>query len=400
MNHSTKWPKFLMIGFFSLFWLWFIWLGISIAPRIIHLSTIITEPQTIFVWLMNTSEKKPFGWFFGSFIIINYTPRSQPTRSLIDSYHPQTVRNYRLSLPDYYQTIMPLGDGKIWMLWANMLWWTHDDATTIRTVYHEIYGKKLDWIILLDYTLFRDIIPARDNLTRKREFLNATVDMRRGESRANKKEDSFRDIQTIMTNPRYRIKTVSKLPRLMSYWWKGKLHLTPPTQYQSTSINQRLIDKQWLIKYQPESMYLGEYNLSFNKIDKFTTTTTSLAWPQETKSRTDISIFPNTVWQSWNYIWIHTITTEVPERYTNQITKREKDFGLTLSARERTILSLDPTMYRRLVLYLPLTATNISLEGDYLLSRQTKTDKFQIIIMDVTGIPPISQTVTVSFEVR
>lgn len=370
-----------------------IWWGIITIFFCLLTRVLLTRSQpTIFVGLMNANEAKPFWWFFGSFLLFDIKPRSI-ARSLHDSYEPATKTSYRHPLPNRYAHIMPLGDGKIGMLGANMLGWTAMDAHTIRAITYQAYNRNPDRVILVNSNLFASLLPAWDQIVHRRQFLNATVDLRRGIITGNKKEDTFIEIRNYLTLPqRWATLLTTAITSLRTSQWNGLLHIDPPVT--RSRLLPWLEKKQRHRRYQPSSLYRGWYNLSFNKIDERTSTLTTIyrndQWSHSTSWRT----LP--IDWSGSFRLIQTMTVNIPDNYHKRITHWAQEEWIILTPREKTILSLTPQIHRRHVFFLPPQA--ILGEVDWLENKKiVPTDTFLMVIGDIRGIPPMTQSISIPF---
>lgn len=349
--------------------------------------------------LMNTSEKKPDGWFFWSYALLTIAPNSFALQ-FFDSYYPQTVDKVAVPLPDRFYPVM--GIDTIWFLWANMLWFTDIDGKNIQQIYEETFQEKINGVLFLKYDLFHLLIPWFTSLSWKREFQNAAIDLLRNEVTGNKKELYFSDIHrlldwkmflTLLSNAR------SRRQEILSGWF-----IRFYSQNLSSWLLSRLQTHDMTTRYQGDCIYLYDYNLWFNKIDKFVTKkfwirdekTERIIWhgvDQDKKKLPDV--------QPGIYTLFIQYDLAVPDAYFVFMDERAQEAKITLTDREKTILSLDPQFYLRGVVYFPPQIRIRATEWDAIETKQFSTPFSQNMLYEIAGKGKnLRKTIQIEFVVK
>lgn len=315
-----------------------------------------TPPKIYLVALMNTSERKPDGGFFWSYAIVRLG--SGKLLQMYDSYYPQTIAPVRVQLPERFYPVMKTRD--VGFLGGNMVWFTAIDGKSIVDIYEQTFHERLDGVIFLKYDAFRYLLPDFDHLSWTREFQNACIDLIRGNYIGNKKELYFAGIKSYISWS-YLFRLVRRFfinrPTIRD---AGYVRIYLP--HASSNLQDWLVNSKLSVRPEAGQVFFYDYNLGFNKIDKFVHKT----------------VF------SWDVLHI-TYSLNIPQSYFDHIEMLRQKYNIVLTDREKTILSIDPQVWTRGVIYVPKSVQVVDVWGDGVDVQQFPTPFGSAILYDIVG---------------
>ena len=353
--------------------------------------------------LQNSNESRPNGGFFGSFAFISLSGGHIVDMQIIDSYLPDMLApNTRGPLPE--RTLGFLREKAAWVIGGNKFWMTDKDWRNLKQLYEKIFHTAFDpqkrekmfnqeqWnqlfqknikgIIFLDSELITYLLPAFRSKTREWQFVNANVDLIRGENRSNKKEFYIKDLQRYLKDNALTLakSTINNIQELLH---KGFINIYLSNV--SDEMRTFLKDYDLTNVYNPDFFYFFHINSSFNKSDGFVKKQVEVLGPQgnvllSTEERKlDIhTLSPGTYTLHINY------TLDIPKTYQDEIFALEKSYWIEMTDRERHILALqpknpDPTIplkwwEAKAIFYFPKNVEILGIQGDAFNEKQFEAD--------------------------
>ena len=311
------------------------------------------------VILQNSSEKRPNGGFFWSFAYVRILHGRIRSLHIIDSYLGyKTMPWVSITAPERSRPIyqdQPFG----WIA-ANKFGFTNIDGDHLIQLYDKTFNssqsstyippelckdmcdRAIDGVIFVKTDVLKSPMPWLDKKTRERQFMNAAIDLIRGDNLPNKKEyylnDSKRFFGTQQNNLfKNLISWFGRLTKQYSFWvyiptisdWLNAIL----SKYHLTTIPNNT------------TIYSRDTNKSFNKIDEFVDKTVIIRDEigdivVEQHNYDHISIVDL---RPWRYTLTLDYDIRVPDQYKDFISSLEKKNNIILTDRERGILSLQPS---------------------------------------------------------
>ena len=112
---------------------------------------------------------------------------------IIDSYLPNfKAPDARVYGPEWMSKFLP--DNSIQFIAANKLGFTDMDGQHIRDLYQKIYLTPINGVIFITSDIVKKLDPTIQKQLRERQFVNASIDIIRGENRSNKKEQYIKEV--------------------------------------------------------------------------------------------------------------------------------------------------------------------------------------------------------------
>jgi hypothetical protein len=307
--------------------------------------------QTYIIALQNTAEKRPNGWFFGSFVKVSLFDAKIVDMKFIDSYVPGIIRpDVVLQAPERSKTF--LGDDRtITFLASNKFGFTDIDGKNIKNLYDRTYSDDIRWVVFVQSKLFADLLPGFQELLWEWQFKNASIDLIRWQALPNKKELYFNGVNEFLkTHQKDIVKNIIKHFEKV----KDNRYIQTYVVRTSETLKQLLQAEQLQTVFNDKNIYLWDYNSSYNKIDTFIKKTTSIfdsKWVLVDESTYDVidiaALKPGSYSMRVQYI------LSIPTTYVSFIEKLTKEFGIWLNSREKHILALYPEWSTRWVVYAP-----------------------------------------------
>lgn len=356
------------------------------------------ESQNYLVLLQNSNEKRPNGWFFWSFAFITVEQGFIKDLKIVDAYYPDFIAyKTRLTAPDWTRPFLP--ERKIGFIAANKFGFTDIDGKNIKDLYELMFNKTFDMkkveqtmspemyntllyknikgVIFIQTDLLEFLIPWFKKEIRERQFVNASVDLIRGEIRGNKKEKYIDEVnnyfrqnqQTIIKN------LINKFPDVLA---NNLIHIYLSNV--SEKLNGLLQKRELTNIYNPKFIYARDTNNAFNKVDEFVQKQI-LIIDQNNDVVIDSAIDKIKIdtLPAWSYTMQIIYTLDVPDNYIDFIKQQEENYNITLTNRERGILGLEPNILpewsparrrqSRSTIYFPPNITITDTQGDTLEKR-------------------------------
>jgi len=316
------------------------------------------------VILQNTNEKRPNGWFFGSFAFITVNNGRLENLEIVDAYYPDYIAHYtRLQAPDRTSAFLP--DRKIWFIAGNKFWFSDIDGSNLKRLYEKMFNedyvmrkveqtmapwlyekllhKNIKWVIFIRSDLIEYMISSFTEKARERQFQNANVDIIRWEYRWNKKETYIEEVTNYFQTHQFKIfqKIVNNFDEIIE---KNFINI-----YLSNVSDelQNLLMNNWLkTVYNSWNIYAWDTNTSYNKVDNFIEKNIQIMdseWKIVVDTNTDI--VPIQKLTSGEYTMKIYYTLNVPNYYKDFIRDLQKEYGIEMTSRELGILAMKPAKY-------------------------------------------------------
>ncbi len=316
--------------------------------------------KSYLIILQNSSEKRPNWGFFWSFAYIRILHGRIRALHIIDSYLGyKTMPWVTITPPERSRPIyqdQPFG----WIA-SNKFWFTNIDGDNLIQLYNktfntdqsttyippelcnDICNRPIDGVIFVKTDVLKSLMPGLDKKTRERQFMNASIDLIRGDNLPNKKEYYLNDSKKFFTTQQNNL-----LKNFISWFEnltkKYSFGLYIPTI--STGLNNLFAQYHLNTIPNDTTLYSRDTNKSFNKIDEFVDksliirdTIGDIIIEQHNNDQINISDL-----KSWTYTLTLEYDIRVPDQYKDFITSLEQQYKIKLTNRERGILSLQPSV--------------------------------------------------------
>lgn len=317
--------------------------------------------------LQNSNESRPNGWFFGSFAFVSLSGGHITQMQVIDSYLPDYIApNARLDLPERF--VDAYWTKQVWFIAGNKFWFTDKDGKNLKLLYEKIFNhgfdpqrkeklfnptarnqlfaKNIKGVIFLDSELISELLPSFRNKAREWQFINANIDIIRGENRSNKKELYIADLQKYLKSNALKLATAT-LNNFQSMLHKGYINI-----YLSNTTPQiwHFLDKRDLTTvYNQDFLYFWWTNIAGNKSDAFLKKQIEIlnSDGQVVLSTEDRKLNISQL-SSGHYQLAINYTFDVPKTYITEMLALQSKYNLKMTDREKYILALqdfswDPT---------------------------------------------------------
>lgn len=316
--------------------------------------------QTYIIALQNTAEKRPNGWFFGSFVKVSIFDAKIVDMQFIDSYVPGILRpDITLQAPDRSSTFLG-EDNTITFLASNKFGFTDIDGKNIKNLYDRTYSDDIRGVVFVQSKLFADLLPWFQELLWEWQFKNASIDLIRWQALPNKKELYFNGVNEFLkTHQKDIVKGIIKHFEKV----KDNRYIQAYIVRTSEAFKSLLQEEQLQTVFNDKNIYLWDYNSSYNKIDTFIKKTTSIFNSNgKLVDESAYDVINIASLTPWTYTMRIQYLLSIPESYVSFIDNLSKDFEIWLNTREKHILALYPERSTRWVIYAPenITITNIS----------------------------------------
>ena len=345
--------------------------------------------------LQNGNEKRPNGWFFGSFAFVTLSWWHIENLEVIDSYLADYIApKSRLPLPKWYSNTF--GEKQLWFVTGNKFWFTDIDGKNLKILYEKafnndyeidkvremyspaqrklLHNKEIKWVIFLDSNLLEDLLPWFSDKMREWQFINASIDIIRGEVRGNKKElyisevldYFFKNSTTIAKN------LINNRDEVLN---KRYIQIYLSDMFVSQEFRDMIARNNLNTRFEWWKIYARDTNITNNKSDDFLTKRLRLysaSWDLITSQENDILILNGLPVGEYQLVIDYYFF--VPDSYRNFIHWLEKKYGINLTSREEWILVLSPVnhydwkperMWReKWMIYYPRNMEIISVQWD------------------------------------
>jgi len=354
------------------------------------------------VILQNTNEKRPNGGFFWSFAFITVQGGHIKNLEIIDSYYPDFIAyKTRLQAPDRSLSFLP--EKKIWFIAANKFGFTNIDGKNIKTLYEKMFNetyemrkveqtmtpdlyekllhKYIKGVIFVRSDLFEEIMPGFTEKIWERQFVNASVDLIRGEERGNKKEIYIQEIKDYFDANKFKI-AKNLIDNFQDILEKNYIQIYLSNV--STDFNGFLQENHLNNTFSSNNIYARDTNTSFNKVDHFVTKNIQIR--NEYKNiliDTHNDIIPIQKLEPWIYYLKIYYTLNVPSYYATFIQDLGEKYQIQIEERELGILALQPAKHleyekakrreSKSTIYFPQNIKILSSGGDQLTQKNFTT---------------------------
>gem|GEM_PF-197110 len=351
--------------------------------------------QNYLVILQNTNEKRPNGGFFGSFAFVSFDGGRIKDLEIVDAYYPNYIA-YRtfLQAPDWSLAFLP--EKKIGFIASNKFGFTDMDGKNIKHLYEKMMNEDYDMrkveeklaphqyetllhknirgVIFVRSDAFEYLLPGFTEKIWEWQFLNASIDLIRGELRGDKKELYIKEVKEyfekhqslIAKNVVENFNTVLKRNYVQVY-----------LSNVSTGITNFLQENSLMTMFDSGSVYAWDTNTSYDKVDGFVTKNIQISnvhgdVPVDTHNDVvKISDLEPGVYKMKIFYALN-----VPPYYYDFIADLEKKYEVKIEDRERGILAMKPAQYApqypekwretKSTVYFPLHIDILSVNGEYL----------------------------------
>ena len=313
--------------------------------------------------LQNWNEKRPNWWFFGSFAFVTLSWWHIENLEVIDSYLADYIApKSRMNLPERYSQYF--GEYQLWFVAWNKFWFTDIDWKNLKIMYEKafnedfemdkvremyseqqwnlLHNKYIKWVVFLDSNLLEELLPWFSDKMRERQFINASIDIIRGEVRWNKKEiyiaevlDYFyKNATTIAKN------LINNRDEVLN---KRYIQIYLSDMFVSQEFRDMIARNNLNTKFQWWKIYARDVNIANNKSDDFVTKRLKLyssTWQLITSQQNEVLSLSDL--PIWEYQLVIDYYFFVPESYRKFIRWLEKKYGIGITPREEWILVLSP----------------------------------------------------------
>lgn len=359
------------------------------------------EEQNYLVILQNTNEKRPNWWFFGSFAFVSLLGGHIKKLEIIDAYYPNYIANKTFLQAPYWSSAF-LPEQRIWFIASNKFWFTDIDGKNIKTLYERmmnedydmkkvkeklephqyetLLNKNIRWVIFVRSDAFEALLPWFKEKIWEREFLNASIDLIRWESRGNKKEMYIHEV-----NDYFNQHSTDIVKNFVEHFDKVlknnyvQIYLSSV----STGMNEFLLQNNLMNVFSDHKIYARDTNNSFDKVDGFVDKDIQIfnaIWIDVLETHNDIVNIEDL--KPGVYTMKITYTLDVPKYYYDFIAGLEKKYSIKIEDRERWILALNPAQYApqypekrresKATLYFPLQIDLLDSHWEYMEQRYFK----------------------------
>lgn len=277
--------------------------------------------------------------------------------NIVDSYLPSKVMSgIQITPPARSQQIY--GKKPFGRVASNKFGFTNIDGETIINLYnqtfnakkserfipeslcHQLCDRSIDGVIFIQTKHLKQLLPILEYKTREWQFVNASIDLIRGQNVGNKKEYYLRDVQNVFYNNILTLLTnlINSFDNITNQYSIGIYlpHSSDPLR--------QILDKYHLTTLPSQQIiYARDTNTLFNKIDEFVTKELTLKDENNTiilQQRNNNHLAINDL-KPGNYQLHISYTINIPSTYKKYINHLQEKYNISLTPRERTILALD-----------------------------------------------------------
>ena len=345
--------------------------------------------------LQNGNEKRPNGWFFGSFAFVTLSGGHIENLEIIDSYLADYIApKSRINLPARYTQYF--WEKQLWFVAGNKFWFTDMDWKNLKILYEKafnedyemdkvremysgdqrklLHDKYIKWVIFLDSNLLEELLPWFSDKMREWQFINASIDIIRGEVRGNKKELYIAEVLDYFFNNSTTLakNLINNRDDVLN---KRYIQIYLSDMYVSKEFRNMLRKNGLNTAFEWGKIYARDVNIANNKSDDFLTKWLRLytsTWELIVSQQNEILSL------EWLPVWEYQLVIDyyffVPEAYRNFIHWLEKKYGIQITPREEGILVMNPVSHydgdilrmrrEKWMIYYPWNMEIISVEWD------------------------------------
>ena len=316
--------------------------------------------------LQNGNEKRPNGWFFGSFAFVTLSWWHIENLEIIDSYLADYIApKSRINLPARYSQYF--WEKQVWFVAGNKFWFTDMDWKNLKVLYEKafnndyemdkvkemysgeqrklLHDKYIKWVIFLDSNLLEELLPWFSDKMREWQFINASIDIIRGEVRGNKKElyiaevldYFFKNSTTIAKN------LINNRDDVLN---KGYIQIYLSDMFVSKEFRTMLRKNGLNTAFEWWKIYARDVNIANNKSDDFLTKRLKLyssTWELIVSQQNEILSLADL--PVWEYQLVIDYYFFVPEAYRKFIRWLENKYNIKITPREEWILVMNPVSH-------------------------------------------------------
>lgn len=313
--------------------------------------------------LQNGNEKRPNGWFFGSFAFVTLSWWHIENLEVIDSYLADYIApSSRINLPWRYSQYF--WEKQLWFVAGNKFWFTDMDWKNMKILYERafnndyqmsrvkemysgqqrklLHNKYIKWVIFLDSNLLTELLPWFTDKMREWQFINASIDIIRGEVRGNKKELYIAEVLDYFSNNATTIakNLVNNRDEVLN---KRYIQIYLSDMFVGREFR-LMLRKNWLnTAFEWWKIYARDVNIANNKSDDFLTKRLRLyssTWELIVSQQNEILELNGLPVGEYQLVIDYYFF--VPESYRNFIHWLEEKYGIQITPREEWILVLSP----------------------------------------------------------
>ena len=345
--------------------------------------------------LQNGNEKRPNGGFFGSFAFVTLSGGHIENLEVIDSYLADYIAPAsRIDLPLRYSEYFWVN--QLWFIAGNKFWFTDMDWKNLKTLYEKafneeyemdkvremyswdqrklLHDKYIKWVIFLDSNLLVELLPWFVDKMREWQFINASIDIIRGEERWNKKELYIAEVLDYFTKNSITIakNLINNRDEVLN---KRYIQIYLSDMFVSQEFRDMIARNNLNTRFQWWKIYARDINIANNKSDWFVSKWLRLyssSWALISSQYNDVISLEELPVGEYQLVIDYSFF--VPESYRNFIHGLEKKYNIELTPREEWILVLNPVnqyegdiermWWNRWFVYYPRNITVTSVEWD------------------------------------
>lgn len=277
----------------------------------------------------------------------------------MDSYLPDYIApKSRIKMPERMTAIFE--GNQLGFIAGNKYGFTDKDGKNLKTLYEKIFhhdfdperkakmfnpearsklfGKNIKGVVFLDSALISELLPSFRSKAREWQFVNANIDIIRGENRSNKKELYIKDLNTYLKQQSINL-TKAFVNNFEKVLEKGYINIF----FSNVSPQLRDFLNQYALTtvYQPDFVYFWNINTSYNKSDGFVKRQVEIQDQQgKTIFLSEKPKIPIKDLLKGNYTFRFRYTLDVPKSYQDEMFALQEKYGIEMTDREKYILTL------------------------------------------------------------
>ncbi len=350
--------------------------------------------QNYLILLQNSAEKRPNGWFFWSFAFVSIEYWFIKELEIIDAYYPKRINpDVRVPVADWAQGI--LWTDTVWFISSNKFWFSSTDGHNIKTLYdltfndpqgytkkkdvietwlfEKTFNKKIKWVIFLRSDFLTYLLPNLQPLLHEWQFVNASIDLIRGENLPDKKAIYKKELTEFFDKNKGELakKFIKNFEEVISY-----NYINIYIENANKKFKQFLKKNKLTTNYEKTNIYAWDNNSSYNKVDTFVTKNVAIIDPQWNKIfLTDKDVIPiDQLQKGVTYQMNIAYRLAIPQDYIEFIYSLQEKYDIEIGSREKWILAIQPVKnYKtgeekrretKATIHFPLETTIIDIQGD------------------------------------
>ena len=313
--------------------------------------------------LQNWNEKRPNWWFFWSFAFVTLSWWHIENLEIIDSYLADYIApKSRMKLPGRWSKYF--WEYHLWFVAWNKFWFTDMDWRNLKIMYEKafnedyesdkvremysvnqwklLHDRYIKWVIFIDSNLLTELLPGFQDKMREWQFINASIDIIRGEERGNKKELYIAEVLDYFSKNSTTIakNLINNRDEVLN---KRYIQIYLSDMFVNQKFRDMLVKNNLNTRFQWWKIYSRDVNIANNKSDDFLTKWLKLyssTWQLITSQQNDVLSL------EWLPVGEYQLVIDyyffVPELYRNFIHWLENKYKIHITPREEGILVLSP----------------------------------------------------------